>query len=238
MIPRHINVIDMYHGNNEGKIPDFAALKANGVFGIIHKASQGTHFKDGCYKARRRACVDAGLYWGAYHFLDGSDAETQAAWFLECAGLSDPAYDILKTPLLLACDYENSDHQPTLRQCMEFMRSVDRAKPDGLCWLYSGNLIRETLKPHAGGHLDPVMIGAANFFQNHPLWLAEYGPKIQLPWPWGDEISKSSNEATPLPAPGAMLWQFTEKGRVNPLIGNSDGNFFDGTFEDLGKVWI
>lgn len=234
---QRINVLDLSH-HNTPVLPDFAALKENGVFGVIHKASQGQHFKDGLYAKRRRACTDAGMYWGAYHFLDSSDAAAQAAWFLECSGLSDPGYDLVKTPLLLACDYENSDAQPSLQQCMAFMREIDRAKPEGLCWLYSGNLIRETLKPHVGGHQDGAMISATSFFQNHPLWLAEYGPKVQCPWPWNEAIPKSSDEARPLSAPGVMLWQHTEKGRVNPLVGNTDGNFFDGTFEDLGKVWL
>jgi lysozyme len=232
-VPRSINVIDMYHGNN---VPDgaFATLRINGVYGIIHKASQGLHYIDPLYSKRRKLAAAAGLLWGAYHFLDSTDPEKQATAFLDAAGISDPNSD----PILVACDYENSANQPSLQQCMTFMATIDRATPDGVhCVLYSGNLIRETLKPHVGGHQDSAMQGVEYFFQQHRLWLAEYGPREITPWPWDQAIVKSSNESEGMPAPGVWLWQFTEKGRA-ALPGMTDGNFFDGTFEELQKRWL
>jgi len=231
---RQINVIDMYHGNSV-KTSDFAALRQSGVFGIIHKASQGLSYVDPAYQTRRTAAVAAGLLWGAYHFLDSTDPVAQADNFLKAAGTSDANAD----PILLACDFENSAHQPTLKQCMTFMAEVDRNSPPGVqCVLYSGNLIRETLKPHPGGFQDPDIVACEYFFQRHRLWLAEYGPKEQVPWPWSEPVVKSSDQATHIPAPGVWLWQFTERGRINPLIGNTDGNFFDGTFEQLQARWL
>ena len=232
--PRAINVIDMYHGNNV-PLGSFPALRAKGVFAIIHKASQGLHYRDPAYAPRRKAATDAGLLWGAYHFLDNTDPEAQARFFLDCAGMTDADSD----PILLACDYENSSHQPTLQQCMRFMKEVDRASPPGVqCVLYSGNLIRETLRPHTGGHQDPATVGADLFFQQHRLWLAEYGPKEQVPYPWNEPVSKSGDQSTPLPPPGVWLWQFTEKGRVSALPGFTDGNFFDGSFDELQERWL
>lgn len=233
-IPRTINVIDMYHGN-QMKMTDFSPLQMNGIYAIIHKASQGLHFADPLYQGRRDAALKAGMLWGAYHFLDGSDIEGQAEFFLKTSGITEANAN----PMLLACDFENSPNQPTLQQCMQFMSLVDRASPPGVqCVLYSGNLIRETLRPHPGGHQDSAMLGVEMFFQQHRLWLAEYGPKEQIPYPWNLPILKTSNEATSLPAPGVWLWQFTERGRVNPLTGNTDGNFFDGSFEDLRARWL
>lgn len=229
---RAINVIDMYHGNAV-KNPDFAALRANGVFGIIHKASQGLHYRDPAYAARRVAAQAAGLLWGAYHFLDATDAKAQADFFIECSGITAGA-----DPILLACDYENSPHQPSLQQAMTFMREVDSVVPGVQCVLYSGNLIRETLQPSNGGHQAQDMRGVEFFFQQHRLWLAEYGPQERFPWPWNTPIVKLSNEAAELPAPGVWLWQFTEQGRVNPLVGKTDGNFFDGTYDQLKDRWL
>lgn len=234
MIPRTINVIDMYHGNkiNAG---DFPALRNAGVYGIIHKCSQGLHFVDPMYTSRRAAAEAAGLLWGAYHFIDATDPVKQAEAFLAASGITDAN----SAPCLLACDYENSPHQASLQQCMQFIAAVDQnSPPDVACVLYSGNLIRETLKPHLGGHQDSSMQGVDAFFQQRRLWLAEYGPKEQVPYPWNLPIAKSSNEAASLAAPGVWLWQFTEKGRVNPLTGNTDGNFFDGTFDDLKARWL
>lgn len=231
MVARMINVIDMYHGNKVAN-PDFAALRASGILGIIHKASQGSHYRDPAYASRRVAAQAAGLLWGAYHFLDSTDAKTQADFFVECSGIA--AGD----PILLAADFENSAHQPALSQLMTFMREVDSVHPDVQCVLYSGNLIRETLKPSPGGHQHQDMSGVEFFFQQHRLWLAEYGPREISPWPWSVPVVKSSNEALGLPAPGVWLWQFTEKGRVNPLTGNTDGNFFDGTYDQLAARWL
>jgi len=227
-----INVIDCYHGN---AIPDFAALKAAGVLAVIHKASQGLQYVDPAYAARKPQALAAGLLWGAYHFLDNSDPDAQAAAFIAASGITAANTD----PFLLACDFENSPRQPTLKQCMEFIAAVDRSVPPGVqCALYSGNLIRETLKPSPGGHNDPAMSGAMQFFQSRRLWLAEYGPTENIPWPWNTPIVKSSNAAAPLPAPGVFLWQFTEKGRLGPLPGFTDGNFFDGTADQLTARWL
>ena len=231
---RQINVIDMYHGN-AAKNSDFAAMKAAGLYAVVHKASQGSHYVDPAYSQRKVAAIGAGLLWGAYHFLDSSDVDAQVANFLDASGISAVGAD----PFLLACDFEDSANAPSLRQCYEFMAKVDRASPPGVsCVLYSGNRIRETLKPHAGGFQDSAMIGVELFFQQHRLWLAEYGPKEQVPWPWNTPIVKSSDQSTAIPAPGVFLWQFTETGRFHPLMGNTDGNFFDGSFEDLQKRWL
>lgn len=230
---RKINVIDMYHGNN---VPDgaFVQLKNAGVMGIIHKASQGSHYDDPAYQSRRKAAEAAGLLWGAYHFLDASDAEAQAKMFLDAAGCTDAA------PCLLAADFEDyGGNSASLSQLVTFMKYVDAMSPVGVhTVLYSGNRIRETLKPHPGGHQDQAMIAVEGFFQQHRLWLAEYGPKEQVPWPWCDPIVKSSAESTAMPSPGVFLWQFTEKGRASGLPGMTDGNFFDGTFDDLKARWL
>jgi len=119
------------------------------------------------------------------------------------------------------------------------MSLIDRASPPGVaCVLYSGNLIRETLTPHVGGHRDPGMTGCEAFFQQHRLWLAQYGPSANVPWPWNEPIVKTSDQSAEIPAPGVWLWQFTETGRINPLIGKTDGNYFAGTFEELQARWL
>lgn len=231
---RTINVIDMYHGNSVKDV-DFVALKKSGIFAIIHKASQGTSYADTMYSERRKAAQGAGLLWGAYHFINSTDAEKQAEFFLKCSGITDANSD----PILLACDYEKSPSPASLQQCMKFMSVVDQVSPSTVqCVLYSGDLIRETLRPHVGGHQDIDMHGAQLFFSQHRLWLAEYGPKENIPWPWNESIPKSSDQSTPLPPPGVWLWQFTENGRVNPLTGATDGNYFDGDFAGLSARWL
>lgn len=236
---RCLNVIDMYHGNDIASKtgmsePDvFKMLAANGVLAIIHKVSQGVNYSDPRYADRRKMVEDAGMLWGGYHFIDSSDAVAQSDHFLNIVNANNAA------PCLVACDYENSTHQASLQQCMTFMREVDQGSQPGVqCVLYSGNLIRETLKPHAGGHQASDMQGVEYFFQQHRLWLAEYGPREQIPFPWDQPVIKSGNQVTPLPAPGVFLWQYTETGRMRPLHGFTDGNFFDGTMDELKARWL
>lgn len=224
-----INVIDMFHGDDREAIPNFVALKANGILAVLHKASQGAHYKDPKYDDRRKACQDAGLLFGAYHFLTAEDAREQSDFFLTCSGIANNA------PLIsLAADYENNEHsQAALHQCRDFMANVDQNAPSGISSiLYSGNLIRETLIKPVGGRQDVGMSAAQMFFVRHRLWLAEYGPHENIPWPWSDKPSETENP------PGVWLWQFTEVGRVNPIVGNVDGNFYNGTAEQLATRWL
>ena len=246
VIPRKINVIDMYHGNavtTGGHDNDPAALKAiftalkdAGVYGIIHKVSQGLNYADPAYQIRMPIAIACGLLWGGYHFLTSADPKAQADFFLTQSGITAANAN----PLLLACDFEDwPQAQPSLQQCMAFMKEIDIAAPPSVqCALYSGNVIRETLRPATGGHQDQAMVGVELFFQQHRLWLAEYGPKEQIPYPWNQPIPKSSNEAAQLPAPGVWLWQFTETGNVGPLPGKTDGNFYDGTADQLASRWL
>lgn len=231
---RTINVIDMYHGNAVATT-DFAAMKGEGLYAIIHKASQGSHYRDPAFAQRVIAANAAGLLVGAYHFLDASDPKEQADNFVGA---------IIKGPLPVLsvwADYEDSASAPTLQQLVAFIKAVeqDDRMPDNVAvGVYSGNRIRETLRPSQGGHQDPAMIGVEQFFQLRRLWLAEYGPVEKTPWPWDQPIAKSSNASADLPAPGVFMWQFTENARFQPLIGKTDGNFFDGTFDELYARWL
>ena len=217
------NVLDLYHGDNRDAVPDFAALKANGIFAIIHKVSQGTKFVDPQYASRKKAALAAGLLWGGYHFLTSADPIEQAKFFLENTEAD--------ANTLLAADFEKSAATPALHQLQDFVSYVDQNSPGNvMCVIYSSDLIRETLKPHQGGHRATTMNGAEIFFAQHRLWLAEYGPHANVPWPWSDK-SMSQMWATP------FLWQYSETGRVNPVVGNVDLNYYPGTANELAANW-
>jgi len=59
-------VVDLSHHND---VTDFSKVKAAGIVGVIHKSTEGTGFADKMYAVRRGHAIDAGLLWGAYHFL-------------------------------------------------------------------------------------------------------------------------------------------------------------------------
>jgi lysozyme len=75
-------VVDLSHHND---VADFGAVKAAGIAGIIHKATEGFSFTDKLYPDRRSRALGVGLLWGAYHFLRLGSIAAQADFFLKVA---------------------------------------------------------------------------------------------------------------------------------------------------------
>ncbi len=161
-------VIDIYYGD---EVQDFAATKAFGVLGVIHKASEGTGFADRLYAARRKLAADHGLLWGAYHFFHGADPAAEADFFLARA---EP-----DAATLVALDWEDVPHRgtPSAAAARAFCERVAE-KLGSRPVIYSGNVAKEQIH------------GLDAFFGAHRLWLAQYGtrwsvqPSWQRPWLW------------------------------------------------------
>jgi Glycosyl hydrolases family 25 len=75
------SVIDLSHHN--GTKLRFDKAKADGIVGVIQKATQGESYVDATFKKNKAAALDAGLLFGAYHFGTGSNGVSQAEHFLE-----------------------------------------------------------------------------------------------------------------------------------------------------------
>lgn len=139
-------------------------MRAAGIRGVIHKATQGKAFVDGKFAGRREwAGETTDLLWGAYHFGTGDPVGAQIDHFLSIARPDG------KT--LLALDYEPNPGGKTmsLTQAKQFLTLVHEQTGQRPV-LYSGHLLKEVLK----GKADP-------FLSKHRLWLAQYGPKAKLP---------------------------------------------------------
>jgi len=152
-------VVDLSHHND---VTDFSAVKAAGIAGIIHKATEGVGFTDKLYADRRGRALGVGLLWGAYHFLRPGSTAAQVDFFLKVAAPDNAT--------LLALDHE--DERVALIDAKEFLLRVEDAvgrKPV----LYSGFLIKQQLGNSIDGYL------AA-----HRLWLAQYGPRPVTPRNW------------------------------------------------------
>src|SRR5712691_9970805 len=108
-------VVDISHHQ---KNVDFKKVKADGIVGVIHKATQGLTFVDKEYASRRQEALDAGLLWGAYHFGEGGDGSKQADHFLKVVDPDDQT--------LLVLDYEPNRQGPTmtLNQARDFITHV------------------------------------------------------------------------------------------------------------------
>jgi lysozyme len=202
-------IIDLSHHN---QVTDFATIKAAGIIGVIHKATQGTGYTDPEYADRRSAALDAGLLWGAYHFADAGDATAQADHFLSVV---DPGPGDL---LVLDIEQNYSDGQPTASMSLAgsetFVQYIER-QTGRFPGLYSGSYIKELL----GDEKNPVL---ANCW----FWLAQYSSTAEVPANW----------------PDWTMWQYTdgnngdEPHSVNG-VGPCDRDRFNGDIRQLKKLW-
>ena len=106
--------------------------------------------------------MNAGLLWGAYHFLRPVSIPAQVDFFLRIAAPDNMT--------LLALDHE--DERVPLIDAKEFLLRVEDAVGRKAV-LYSGFLIKEQL----GNRID-------SYLAAHRLWLAQYGPRPVTPRNW------------------------------------------------------
>src|SRR4051812_23692846 len=156
-------IIDLSHFN---QVASFAEVKADGIVGVIHKATEGLGEVDSQYMNHRSAALAAGLWWGAYHFATGDDAVQQAEHFLSVVspGPSD----------LLVLDFEQnpSGSSMSVAGAEAFVSYVQQATGR---WpgFYSGAYIKQLLGDNTSATL-------ANCW----FWLSEYGPAAHVPANW------------------------------------------------------
>ena len=156
-------VIDISHFN-AGPL-DFVAAKNAGVAGVIHKATQGSGFRDPAYGAHKTAAVKAGLLWGAYHFGTGANVDAQLSLFLGATGIDNT--------MLYALDFEeNPGNTMSLAQARDFIQKLD-TRLGRKAVIYGGNLLKTGL----GGSKDA-------FFGQHRLWWAQYNNTADVPPTW------------------------------------------------------
>lgn len=203
-------VTDISHHNT---VTNLRATAAAGIWGVIHKATQGTSYRDPDYVRRRQQVLQAGMLWGAYHFGDNSDPAAQVSAFI--------AYARPDASTLLCLDYE--DHptrsrtmQP--RQMVAFLREIER-RTGRRAMLYGGNRIKEDM-PRLSRE-DQAYVAS------HPLWLCQYGENPKLP----------------IGFTRSALWQYTDGNvgpqphRIPGIGGEVDLNAFNGTRADLEALW-
>lgn len=212
-------VVDIYHGDLVGgsgpALAGFRQAAASGIWGVIHKASQGTGYKDRLYDYRRAAAKEAGLLWGAYHFNSGSPVESQVEWFMRCATPDENT--------LMVLDYEdNRRSQMTPEQMVAFLRLIER-RLGRKAAIYSGNRIKETI--HFLSSED------RKFVTSHRLWLCQYGKNAVLPFGWskywlwqytGDGVGPAPHYVPGITVPGGH---------------GIDLNVYNGTKEQLAAEW-
>lgn len=200
-------VVDLSHYDD---VSDWRAVKAFGIVGAVNKATQGRGMVDKTYASRRQSALDAGLLYGAYHFLDGSNPEQQAAHFLEVVNPDQRD--------LLALDHETTTVPlVNARRFLEFINSKIGRYP--LLYSYASMLAVQF-----SGHPD------AAYWAQVPLWLAHYTTAPSWPHVWAKpklwQFTGDGNGPGPHQVPGIHI------------AGGCDINSFDGTDDELRAFWL
>lgn len=165
-------VIDIYW-NDDVDSDSFVKAQKAGIWGVIHKCTQGTTFKDPKYEERRQMAIDAGLLWGAYHFNEGNNVVGQVDNFLSHCNPDENT--------LVCLDFEPCKNNMSVSSAISFMNSVEK-RIGKTCVMYSGSRLKETI-----GDLSDANI---EYLNSRKLWIASYTSTLHLPkgidkwWLW------------------------------------------------------
>jgi lysozyme len=212
--------------------PDFAAMKRQGIVGVIHEATYPPFTRDSKYLDRQLGALQAGLLWGAYHYGNASDPVRQADHFLSVVSNAwahaNPAIRP-STGVLLVLDFEKNGHYPggTMRadQAVAFVERI-RQRTGVYPGIYSGEY-------HLGQVLNSRKVTNAQrrTLTNCWLWVANYSkqPRATAPWSYW------------------ALWQYCGDGKCRlprsayPIsvanIRKAELNIFRGSRSDLQDFW-
>src|SRR5438045_6262726 len=104
------NVVNLSH--YDMMRPDFAAMKREGIIGVIHEASYPRLERDAKYLDRQMGALQAGLLWGAYHYGDATDPVRQADHFLNvvASGWAQAGSTARSPGVLLVVEFEKKGH--------------------------------------------------------------------------------------------------------------------------------
>lgn len=200
-------VVDLSHWD---PADNYDAVKADGIVGVIYKATEGQGYTDPTYVAQQQEAKQAGLKWGAYHFADGSNASGQIDNFLRFA-CPDPDE-------LFALDWEDNpsgNGKMSVDQATTWVTEVERELGrEGQCVIYGGNTLKEMLDE------------GDSFFGERRLWLCQYGSTPSLPGPWEAYWLWQYTDGVYGPSPHNI-----------DGIGPCDINSYKGDVEQLVATW-
>lgn len=204
----HPMVADLSHWD---PAHDYGDVAADGIVGIIYKATEGQSYTDDTYVAQQHAAKAAGLKWGSYHFADGSNVAGQIDNYLRFAA-PDPDE-------LFCLDWEDNptgNGMMSVENVKTWISEVEHAlRREGECVIYSGNTAKEQL----GNAID-------HFLGARRLWLAQYAttPSWQISWDnyWLWQFTDGVYGPPPHSVEG---------------VGPCDINSYDGDVRDLVAEW-
>jgi lysozyme len=224
------NVVNLSH--YDMMRPDFAAMKREGIVGVIHEATYPRLQRDPKYLERQMGALGAGLLWGAYHYADATDPVRQADHFLSIVSYAWAQANPVTRPsagVLLVLDFEKNGHYPggTMRpdQAVAFVERI-RQRTGVYPGVYGSEYyLRQALNS------PKVSAAQKQTLTNCWLWIANYHkePRATAPWSYW------------------ALWQYCGDGKCGlprsayPIsvanVRKAERNIFRGTLSDLQDFW-
>jgi len=198
--PKGHKGIDVSH--HQGNI-DWTAVAATGeVEYVFIKATEGSSLVDNKYRTNLRKARQQGILVGAYHFFStASTGQNQFAHFKSIVGKD---IDLLPVLDLEPGGGRISSDEKYQQQVKAFIDA---------CFDYYGRY--------------PIVYASPSFVKDHhlkktiekcPYWMAWY---TRMP----QEVTSRRNYVLLMhPASHAIMWQYTEKGSVEGIVGNVDLN--------------
>ena len=222
-------IIDVSHWQVPDDL-DWTTAVANGVVGVIAKASQGLGSNDPAFFEHSVAAYqDKVPLLGAYHFGDGSDGEAQAKHFLDVV---HKVYGDDLAGLLLMLDAERNRPQMEVAGAEDFVSAIHDSEKRWP-WLYMG-------KDGPAGDGDGL---PSTILSNCPLLLPKYGPApTQSSLPHGWRFPKDAQDRGEEGMGIVRAWQFTD-GQIHggpfPGLDRVDQSrvFGVSSLEELRQVW-
>lgn len=189
--------VDISNWQNKRGPIDFDRVAGAGHKFVCAKASEGASYADPFYKPNRTGTLDAGMVFGAYHFMkSGSTWQSQVNQFL---GAINNGQDCR----FLMCDAE--DNGLTDDQVVKWCEAVQTAT-------------KLPVTIYCGAYTDPVW-RSAGWLKFDP-WLASYTANYTT----NPDPTKIKVPTGPRPWNHWTIWQYTSSGIVPGIEGPIDMN--------------
>jgi GH25 family lysozyme M1 (1,4-beta-N-acetylmuramidase) len=202
MITKEPPVYDISHWKD---VSDFNAIRPRPLL-IITKATEDVSFVDGDFVRFMQGIKDAGIHRGCYHFhRKAFDGGRQAEHFIRVVE------NHIDDKTLLILDVEEGDEEAS--SLWEWFETVRRRFPNNRLMLYSSRRILDTIG---------MTFAERVYFRFIPTWIAGY------PF-FPDDFQTIPNFYVPDPTRFGTpwLWQYSEKGQIEGIIGDVDLNWID-----------
>jgi lysozyme len=175
-------VVDLSHHNPE---PDWAALRAAGTVGVIHKATEGASYVDPTLFARASAAMKAGLKWSTYHFLRPGSMDAQMAHYI----------NTIKPVSGERICLDHEDAGVSLGDLVSCVQAILYNRPDLQITIYSGHLLKDQLSDGFNEMLaENTSLWLAQYTTGVPSWPARTWPQWSL-WQYTDSAQVSGISA-------------------------------------------